>query len=212
MPPDTLIHRAYLFRANPQIRRIVFICTPHRGSDLASGTIGDIAMHLVSMPGKLAGSFKNSMGDALQIASGYPHRMPNGITALSPKSPPLLVMDKVPIHTTYHSIVGDRGKGNSPKSTDGVVAYWSSHLDSADSEKIVPGPHGSCELPETIAELKRILRLHLKSPALKSSVAQGSATPGRVSAPRIASPRAHPQQTRDARGAKGELALQPATR
>jgi hypothetical protein len=29
--------------------------------------------------------------------------------------------------------------------------------------KIFPGPHGSCELTETIEELKRILHLHLKT-------------------------------------------------
>jgi hypothetical protein len=42
-----------------------------------------------------------------------------------------------------------------------VVPYWSSHETKAQSELIVPGPHGSCELPQTIAELDRILRLHL---------------------------------------------------
>jgi hypothetical protein len=63
----------------------------------------------------------------------------------------------------YHSIIGDRGKNDSPKSTDGVVAYWSSHLDGAKSEKIVPGPHSSTGLPETITELDRILELHLKT-------------------------------------------------
>jgi len=36
---------------------------------------------------------------------------------------------------TYHSIMGDRGKGNTPESSDGVVPYWSSHLGGAASEK-----------------------------------------------------------------------------
>jgi hypothetical protein len=48
-----------------------------------------------------------------------------------------------------------------------VVAYWSSHLAGAQSELIVPGPHGLFALPQTIAELKRILRLHLAT--LRSS-------------------------------------------
>jgi hypothetical protein len=68
-----------------------------------------------------------------------------------------------PITVPYHSIIGDRGKGSSPNSSDGVVAYWSSHLDGAKSEKIVPGPHTSCALPETITELDRILELHVKN-------------------------------------------------
>src|SRR5437667_3550289 len=36
---NSLIVRATTFRANPRIKRVVFICTPHRGSDLASNGI-----------------------------------------------------------------------------------------------------------------------------------------------------------------------------
>jgi hypothetical protein len=40
-------------------------------------------------------------------------------------------------------------------------------MDRAESEKIVPGPHGSCELPEAIEELRRILRHHIKTAGVK---------------------------------------------
>jgi hypothetical protein len=40
-------------------------------------------------------------------------------------------------------------------------SYWSSHLTGAQSELVVPGPHGSYALPQTVRELKRILRLNL---------------------------------------------------
>jgi hypothetical protein len=89
--------------------------------------------------------------------------MPTGINGLSPKSPVLRSLDTLPVAVPYHSIIGDRGRGDTPNSSDGVVAYWSSHLDGAQSELIVPGLHGSFALPQTIAELKRILRLHLAS-------------------------------------------------
>jgi hypothetical protein len=87
--------------------------------------------------------------------------MPTGINGLSPRSPLLRGLDTLPIHAPYHTIVGDRGKGDTPNSSDGVVAYWSSHLTGAQSELIVPGPHGSYALPQTVSELKRILRLNL---------------------------------------------------
>jgi hypothetical protein len=61
----------------------------------------------------------------------------------------------------HHSIIGDRGRGDSPNSSDGVVPYRSAHLDSAQSEKIIPYGHGGYQSPESIAELLRILRLHL---------------------------------------------------
>jgi len=61
----------------------------------------------------------------------------------------------------YHSVIGDRGLGDTPNSSDGVVPYWSSHLKGAKSEKIVPSGHGAHENPEGIAEFRRILKLHL---------------------------------------------------
>jgi hypothetical protein len=59
--------------------------------------------------------------------------------------------------------VGDRGRGDTPNSSDGVVPYWSAHLDGAQSEKIVPSNHSTPLNPEAIAEVRRILHLHLKS-------------------------------------------------
>jgi len=44
---NSLIVRATTFRANPRIKRVVFICTPHRGSDLASNGIGKIGIRLI---------------------------------------------------------------------------------------------------------------------------------------------------------------------
>src|SRR5262249_36644801 len=159
---DSLIVRATTFRPNPRIKRVVFICTPHRGSDMASGGLGKFAISLINLPGQLASVVKDSLSsaDLLQL-TGSSKRLPNSVWGLKPTNPALPVINSAPIAVPYHSIIGDRGKGNSPNSTDGVVAYWSSHLDGAQSEKIVPGPHGSCELPQTIAELDRILRLNL---------------------------------------------------
>jgi hypothetical protein len=59
--------------------------------------------------------------------------------------------------------MGDRGRGDTPNSSDGVVAYWSSHLDGAVSEKIVPSGHSAHQNPEGIEEVRRILHIHLKS-------------------------------------------------
>jgi hypothetical protein len=105
--------------------------------------------------------FDSLTGADLAQITGSSKRLPNSITGLKPSSPALPVINSVPIKVPYHSIIGDRGRGDSPNSSDGVVAYWSSHLNSAQSECIVPGPHGSIQLPQTIAELDRILRLNI---------------------------------------------------
>ena len=171
---DSLIVRATIFQANPRIKRVVFICTPHRGSEMASSGLGRFGISLISLPLNIATKMKDALtsADLVQL-TGSSRRLPNSITGLKPSNPGLPVINSAPISVPYHSIIGDRGKGDSPNSTDGVVPYWSSHLDGAQSECIVPGPHGSCELPQTIAELDRILRLNLGLPGVsKTTVAQ----------------------------------------
>jgi triacylglycerol esterase/lipase EstA (alpha/beta hydrolase family) len=159
---NSLIMRATTFQPNPHIKRVVFICTPHRGSDMASGGLGKFAISIITLPAQLATVMKDSLtsGELVQLTGSSKH-LPNSVWGLKPTNPALPVINEARITVPYHSIIGDRGKDHCPNCTDGVVAYWSSHLDGAQSEVIVPGPHGSCELPQTIAELDRILRLHL---------------------------------------------------
>ena len=161
--PGSLLDRCATFTANPKVARVIFICTPHRGSAMAIGSLGELAMRLISLPADITTTITGTLGNSLAAVTGDPKRMPNSVTGLAPGNPMLKVLDARPIKATHHSIVGDRGKGDSPHSSDGVVEYWSSHLTAAKSECIVPGPHGSCELPETIAELRRLLHLHLQA-------------------------------------------------
>ena len=158
---NSLVIHAVIFKANPRIKRVVFICTPHRGSEMASGGIGRLAISLISLPINLATTLNDAVTQAELTQITGSKRLPNSVWGLKPTNPTFKVINSAPITVPYHSIIGDRGKGNSPNSTDGVVPYWSSHLDKAQSEVIVPGPHGSTELPQTIAELDRILRLHV---------------------------------------------------
>lgn len=159
--PGDLIDRATCFEANPHVGRSVFICTPHRGSKLAVGTVGELAMRLIALPVDITSTVTGAMGDSLAVVTGDSKRVPNSVSGLSPSNPTYKVLENQPVEVPHHSIIGDRGKGDTPQSSDGVVEYWSSQMKAAESEKIVPGPHGSCELPETIAELRRILHLHL---------------------------------------------------
>ncbi|MGA8657288.1 MAG: hypothetical protein WB586_14170 [Chthoniobacterales bacterium] len=127
LPPDNVVKRALIFDANPRVHRIGFICVPHRGSDLATNWIGSLGTSLVSLPGKLLSGAADVVSAPLQRDVGL-KRMPTGINGLSPRSPVLHGLDTLPIQAPYYSIVGDRGRGDTPNSTDGVVAYWSSHL------------------------------------------------------------------------------------
>jgi pimeloyl-ACP methyl ester carboxylesterase len=175
LPPDHLAKQALIFDANPRVRRIVFICVPHRGSNLATAWVGSIGAGLIRLPADVVSGFGNAIVAPLRQTGGL-KRLPTGINGLSPRSPVLRGLDTLAIHAPYHSIIGDRGRGDTPNSSDGVVPYWSSHLAGADSELIVPGPHGAYKLPQTVAELKRILRLDLEtshpSPRMATSESQ----------------------------------------
>jgi hypothetical protein len=75
-------------------------------------------------------------------------------------------MDRRPICAPYHSIIGDRGRGDMPNSSDGVVPYESSHLEGAQSESIVPVRHTAFDQPATVAEVDRILRADARGNAV----------------------------------------------
>jgi pimeloyl-ACP methyl ester carboxylesterase len=168
LPADSLAKKALIFESNPRVKRIVFICVPHRGSYLATSWIGSIGISLIRLPVAIISRAEQVVLAPVLRGMGL-KRLPTGINSLSPRSPVLRALDTLPIDAPYYSIIGDRGRGDTPNSSDGVVPYWSSHLAGAQSELIVPGPHGSFALPQTIAEVKRILRLDLEKSNHSSS-------------------------------------------
>jgi hypothetical protein len=87
-------------------------------------------------------------------------RVPTSIETLAPDDPFVLTVSKLPIAAgiPYHTIIADRGRDGGTSSTDGVVGYWSSHLDGAESEFVAPSNHSAQMNPEAIAEVRRILR------------------------------------------------------
>jgi hypothetical protein len=73
-------------------------------------------------------------------------------------------MAALPIQVPFHSIIGDRGLGGGPQSSDGVVPYRSSHLTGAESEKIVPAGHSVFSNESAVLEIKRILEENIERP------------------------------------------------
>jgi hypothetical protein len=143
------------------VRRVIFVATPHRGSEMAANWIGRLATKLVRTPIFFATLPVRAIAEASTDPSvAQFNRIPNSIDTLSPKNPFVRSIDKIPITPgiPFHTIEGDRGKGNAPNSTDGVVPYWSSHLEGAESELIVPSNHRAQQNPQGIAEVRRILK------------------------------------------------------
>jgi len=159
-----------IFKHRSDVSRVIFMSPSHRGADMATSFWGRIGSIIIGDPKDvvpdeakvLAMAKPNSTGEQLT-------RMPNSIDMLDPKN--RFVTTLAGIRLTpgipFHTILGDRGKGGNlnhvpPVSTDGLVPYWSSHLDGAKSELIIPCNHWTNQHPLGIAEVDRILHEHLK--------------------------------------------------
>ncbi|MHC4266146.1 MAG: hypothetical protein ACYSUK_09465, partial [Planctomycetota bacterium] len=103
--------------------------------------------------------------DLTTSARQFSKRSPNALDHLSPSSNFVKVTNKIPLKdgVPYHSIIGVRKSKAGPGSSDGIVPYWSSHLDITVSEVLVPSGHSSHRHPIAIAEVKRILLVHLET-------------------------------------------------
>jgi len=161
-PSRGILEESLVFDSIPGIKRVIFISAPHRGSDLALDWFASLFSKLVRLPGTMADIRDAIVSYTVDPAAQSLTESPNSIDTLKPTSYFVIAINKIPIRKdiTYHSIIGDRGKGDSPNSSDGVVPYWSSHLAGAASEKIVPSGHSAHQNPEGIEEVQRILLLN----------------------------------------------------
>jgi pimeloyl-ACP methyl ester carboxylesterase len=178
LPPETkaLLRQVFYFEPLPFVKRVVFIATPHRGSGMADNIVGRIGTALVSFPGKLLNfgaeivstaavkPLKAISGDTETDIDRQIESIPTSIDGLSASNPVLLTLTETPFArgVPYHSIIGNHEAADTPGGTDTVVPYVSSHLEGADSEKIVHADHGAHKHPLAVLEVQRILMLHLK--------------------------------------------------
>jgi hypothetical protein len=144
------------------LKRVVFIATPHRGSYQATGWVLNLINRLVRLPGTLV----SQLGDLLvqpAFAQLNVSRLPTSVDNMSPGHPFLRALNDLPIAPgiTAHSIIAVLGDGPLTGRTDGVVAYESAHIEGVESEKVVRSGHSTQANPETIDEMRRILREHI---------------------------------------------------
>jgi pimeloyl-ACP methyl ester carboxylesterase len=159
-----LLEEVLILNHRPDVQRVIFISTPHRGSGLASNWIGRIGAALVRTPRLFTSTYAAAKPLLIADPAARPlNRMPNSVDTLEPNDRFVEAVNKLPITPgiPYHSIIGDRGRGDTPNSSDGIVPYWSSHLAGARSELIVNADHGAQYNPQAIREVERILKANL---------------------------------------------------
>lgn len=165
-----LLTDSLIFSHRKEVGRVVFVCGPHRGSDLASKGLARFGASLVRAPKNLLQvgpeTFKLMTADTSSL---HLKRLPNSVDTLAPNNRFVKAINALPLNRgiPFHTIVGDRGRGDTPNSSDGFVPYWSSHLEGAVSEKIIASDHSAQQHPDGIAEIHRILRMHAGLPGKK---------------------------------------------
>jgi pimeloyl-ACP methyl ester carboxylesterase len=164
MKPETreLLREAVFFEPLPFVTRVIFIATPHRGSYQATGWVLNLIRRLINLPGTLVAQFQDLL-KSQEFAQLGMSQLPTSVENMSPGHPFLRALAESPIdpHIAAHSIIAVVGEGPPAGKTDGVVAYESAHIDGVESEKIVRSGHSTQGNPETIEEVRRILREHL---------------------------------------------------
>lgn len=144
---------------------VVYLATPHRGAPMATYGIVNWLIKLVKLPQQLIGEVYNIATLQQDSLLMQPERMTEWFTStrqLDPDSYSIRGLQPLSVRPVpTHSIIGDRGCGNTPKSSDGVVPYWSSHIGWG-TETIVPSDHSVQDVPETAERLSAILLDYLK--------------------------------------------------
>jgi len=162
------LERTLIFEHRRDIDRMIYISSPHQGSEIAISSFGRMFSRLVRAPTLIADA-RDALVSVMTVdATALTlERAPSSIDTLAPNNRFVKAVSKLPVEKSipFHSIMGDRGHGDTPNSSDGVVPYWSSHLDGAVSEKIVPSGHSAHQNPEGIQETLRILHAHLRNGA-----------------------------------------------
>lgn len=156
----------FIFSPARGVTRIVYMATPHRGSTFADNWIGRLGQRLIDLPADMLEEVTRIATLSRGMFLLNPLQLKDELTSirqLSPNSSLVKYMSELrgDPNVPVHSIIGDRGRNDTPHSSDGVVKYRSSHLDWSASEKIVPSGHSVQDDPAAAVELRRILREHL---------------------------------------------------
>ena len=158
-----LFRRGLFVTPAPTVSRVVFVCTPHRGSFVAGrNIIANLVRRLLTLPFALTGLAADlaQNRDAIRSASDF---VPSAVDNMSPRNHFIRALQEIPVAPAIkaHSIVAvSEGFDPVEDGDDGVVKYSSAHIDGVESELVVRSDHSTQGRPETIEEVRRILRLH----------------------------------------------------
>jgi pimeloyl-ACP methyl ester carboxylesterase len=158
-----LLQRALFVEPSPYVSRAVFIATPHRGSFVAGRRfVANLVRRLLTLPFALTSLAADLARNPDATAAGD-LVVPSAVDNMSPRHHFIRALQTIPLAPTIkaHSIIAVEGDGPVEGGDDGVVQYSSAHIEGVESEVVVRSSHSTLGRPETIEEVRRVLRAHV---------------------------------------------------
>jgi pimeloyl-ACP methyl ester carboxylesterase len=170
------LRRVFFFQAEPSVRRVIFLATPHHGSSLSRIGPAKLADQIIKKPQEILQVKRELARDNSNEVVFAKNKVPTSVDLLEPGSPCLELLAAQPkadgVH--FHSIIGVLPSDESwinwitpvsrhgKEKSDGVVPYSSAHLQGVDSELVIPADHMKVhQHPLSILEVRRILLEHV---------------------------------------------------
>ena len=162
------LREIFFLEAESYVKRIVFLGTPHHGSELVHSFIGGLGSTVSRRPVAMKSLMIRVTTDNPDCMTGEMKNIlarggPTSVQGLSPDHPLMAAFASIPLaaNIPFHTIIGS-GSGNSNNEiSDGVVTYASAHVEGAESEFVVPVRHTRYDEPEVVATIVGILQLHI---------------------------------------------------
>lgn len=160
----------FIFNARPYIDKVVFLDTPHGGSESSESVLAKMAGWFINLPKNftlLLSNFILKLGPdkiTLPMREYLTGSGPHSVQVLSPRHPLLQGLNKLEYQNPVYSIIGSDGalsckdEKSCSQISDGVVPFFSAHQSKAVQEIIVPSNHNSYQSPQAIEFLLQVLR------------------------------------------------------
>ncbi len=166
--PDDVrfVREATSFAPRPEVGRVIFIATPHRGSRTDSGSIRALGNRLLRITDSALGIHRRLVdGNEPGFFRGYfADGLPSSVEELQVDGPFLTTLASLPVAPGIpaHSIIAVRPESPAQAPTDGLVTVESARVAGVASEKVVACSHLLClQNAEVADEIRRLLNDHL---------------------------------------------------
>ncbi len=167
-----ILAEAFFFQPSSAVKRVLFIGTPHRGSNWARRPAGRLGSALVKPSEEADQRLRQLQRDNPNLfRDELRDRFPTSIDLLEPQSPLLNATASLPFSrgVCLHSIIGTGKPSWGGEPSDGVVPVASARLVGVASEIEVDAKHEALNKdPATTVEVIRILREHLRQSSICS--------------------------------------------